>query len=189
MLRRPRLPPGFDLRSTTPQRPNKTFSTTGNPSSRPSLHISLAPIRLDSRPSLRFDPIIVDVKEGDAPLRIGRATAPGSTEIVFNSKVISRAHAEIWAESGGKLFIRDTRSCSGTFINFSRLSPPRAESPPFQLRGGDILQFGVARQGGVEDRYKCVTVKVWIGKEPQATLDVSKSVSLSQLSCPRADIA
>jgi hypothetical protein len=66
---------------------------------------------------------------------------------------------------------------------------PPAESPPFQLRGGDILQFGVARQGGVEDRYKCVTVKVWIGKEPQATLDVSKSVPLSQLSCPRADIA
>jgi pSer/pThr/pTyr-binding forkhead associated (FHA) protein len=130
---------------------------------------------------------MLDVKEGDAPLSIGRVGTPGSTEIIFESKVISRAHAEIWVESGGKLFIRDTKSSTGTFINSFRLSPPSVESQPFQLRDGDVLQFGVTYQGGDKSVYKCAMVG--INEEPQATMYASRPVPSSQLSRTYADIA
>ena len=159
--------------------------TTNNPPSHPSHRILFVPIQLPSTPTLDFDPITVDVKEGDAPLSIGRERSRDSADITFKSQVVSRNHSEIWAESGGKLFIRDTKSSSGTFINFSRLSPSCETSQPFQLRDGDILQFGVLYEGGVEDKYKCVSATVWI----EATPNVSKSVPLSQLPHPYADIA
>jgi pSer/pThr/pTyr-binding forkhead associated (FHA) protein len=121
------------------------------------------------------------------PLSIGRFTYPASlTEVRFKSKVVSRYHAEIWVESGGKLFIRDTGSSSGTFINFSRLSPPSKESQPFQLIDGDVLQLGVSYEGGVEDVCRCVTIAIEMNEEPQAIPNVSKSVPLSHLSHPFA---
>lgn len=49
-----------------------------------------------------------------------------------------------------KLYIRDTRSSSGTFLNHVRLSAPNQESKPFQLKDGDIIQLGVDYQGGYE---------------------------------------
>jgi hypothetical protein len=159
--------------------------TTNNPSSHPFHRILFVPIQLPSTPTLDFDPITVDVKEGDAPLSIGRESARDSADIAFKSQVVSRNHSEIWAESGGKLFIRDTKSSTGTFINFFRLSPSCETSQPFQLRDGDILQFGVPYEGEVEDKYKCVSGTVWI----EATPNVSKSVPLSQLSRPYADVS
>ena len=51
-----------------------------------------------------------------------------------------------------KLYIRDTRSSSGTFLNHVRLSAPNQESKPFQLKDGDIVQLGVDYQGGYEGR-------------------------------------
>jgi len=169
------------------QQPQTTLSAASNHSSRPGHRIRLVP-HLDSRRSLRFDPIARDVKEGDAPLRIGRftdrsglgiANAPGSNKLAFKSKVVSRAHAEIWAESGGKFFIRDTKSSSGTFLNHVRLSPANSESRPFELKDGDVLQLGVDYQGGTEDIYKCVKIKVEVNREWQATPNVFKFVSLS----------
>lgn len=174
------------------QHPSTTLSATNNPSSRPSHRIRLVP-HLDSRRSLRFDPIARDVKEGDAPLRIGRftdrsglgiANAPGSNKLAFKSKVVSRAHAEIWAESSGKFFIRDTKSSSGTFLNHIRLSPANSESRPFELRDGDVLQLGVDYQGGAEDIYKCVKIKVEVNREWQTTPNAFKFVPSSYLLCP-----
>ena len=176
-----------DPQSTTPQQPQETLPTTGNPSFGPSHRIRLVSIQLDPIPSHNFGPITRDVEEGDAPFRIGRIGTPSPKEISFEFGVISRAHAEIWAESGGKFFIRDTKSSSGTFINFSRLSPPNVESQPFQLGDGDVLQFGVPYRGGFEDVNKCVMVRVEINKEPQAAPNVSESVPLSQLCCPCVD--
>ena len=173
-----------------PQHPSTTFSATSNPSSRPSHRIRLVP-HLDSRRSLKFDPIARDVREGDTPLRIGRftdrsglgiANAPGSNKLAFKSKVVSRAHAEIWAESGGKFFIRDTKSSSGTFLNHVRLSPANSESRPFELRDGDVLQLGVDYQGGAEDIYKCVKIKVEVNREWQATPNAFKFVPFPCLS-------
>lgn len=146
-------------------------------SSGPAHRIRLVP-HLDSRRSLRFDPISRDVRESDTPLRIGRftdrsglglaaANAMGSNKLAFKSKVVSRAHAEIWVEAGGRFFIRDTKSSSGTFLNHVRLSPANNESRPHELKDGDLLQLGVDYQGGTEDIYKCVKIKVEVGREWQ----------------------
>jgi pSer/pThr/pTyr-binding forkhead associated (FHA) protein len=158
--------PLTDPQSITPRRP-------------PKHHIRLVPAQFTFLSALDFDPITLIVKEGDAPLSIGRGSARRSMDIAFNFKVISRAHAEIWVESGGKLFIRDTGSSSGTFVNFSRLLPPNEVSQPFQLSNRDVLQLGAPYQDGVEDKYKHVLVCVEMDGEPQVTPDVSKPVSLS----------
>ncbi|CAL1711237.1 unnamed protein product [Somion occarium] len=153
--------------------------------------IRLVP-HLDSRRSLRFDPICRDVREGDAPLRIGRftdrsgmglaaANANGSNKLAFKSKVVSRAHAEIWVESGGKFFIKDTKSSSGTFLNHVRLSAANSESRPNELKDGDLLQLGVDYQGGTEDIYKCVKIKIEVNREWQAQNNPFNANALKQL--------
>lgn len=140
---------------------------------------------LDSHRTLHFDPITRDVREGDQPLRIGRftdrsgqglaaANAQNHNKLAFKSKVVSRAHAEVWAEAGGKFFIKDTKSSSGTFLNHVRLSLPNAESRPFPVKDGDILQLGVDYQGGTEDMYKCVKIRIEVGREWQAAANAFK---------------
>lgn len=146
--------------------------------------IRLVP-HLDSRRSLRFDPITRDLRQGEPPLRIGRFTdrsglgisAINSTnpdKLAFRSKVVSRVHAEIWVADGGKFFIRDTKSSSGTFLNHVRLSAANVESRPFHIRDGDILQLGVDYQGGAEDIYKSVKIRVEMGREWQAGINAFK---------------
>ncbi|KAL9617082.1 MAG: hypothetical protein Q9160_008112 [Pyrenula sp. 1 TL-2023] len=80
-------------------------------------------------------------------LRIGRQTnaktVPTSHNGFFDSKVLSRQHAEIWAENNGKIFIRDVKSSNGTFVNGQRLSPENRESEPRELREGDTLELGI----------------------------------------------
>ena len=153
--------------------------------------IRLVP-HLDTRRSLRFDAITRDLKEGDPSLRIGRFTdrsgmglaavnALGSNKLAFKSKVVSRAHAEIWVESGGRFFVKDTKSSSGTFLNHVRLSLANTESRPFQVKDGDILQLGVDYQGGAEDIYKSVKIKIEVGREWQASANAFKYVSLVPL--------
>ena len=153
--------------------------------------IRLVP-HLDTRRSLRFDAISRDLKEGDPSLRIGRFTdrsglglaavnALGSNKLAFKSKVVSRAHAEIWVESGGRFFVKDTKSSSGTFLNHVRLSIANTESRPFQIKDGDILQLGVDYQGGAEDIYKSVKIKIEIGREWQASANAFKCVPLDSL--------
>lgn len=202
MLRRRRSAGGLANQQPThpqspPLQPQATLSAPTNASSRPSHRIRLVP-HLDSRRSLKFDPISRDVREGDTPLRIGRFTdrsglgivnPPSSNKLAFKSKVVSRAHAEIWAEVGGKFFIRDTKSSSGTFLNHVRLSPANAESRQFEIKDGDVLQLGVDYQGGAEDIYKCVKIKVEVNREWQATPNAFKSVSLAYLLPTFANLA
>lgn len=99
---------------------------------------------------------------------LAAANALGSNKLAFKSKVVSRAHAEIWAEAGGRFLIKDTKSSSGTFLNHVRLSPANTESRPSELKDGDLLQLGVDYQGGTEDIYKCVKIKIEMGREWQA---------------------
>ncbi|KAI0746658.1 hypothetical protein C8Q80DRAFT_1104876 [Daedaleopsis nitida] len=172
--------------------PATSGSASAHPTgSGPAHRIRLVP-HLDSRRSLKFDPISRDVREGDAPLRIGRftdrsglglaaANAMGSNKLAFKSKVVSRAHAEIWVESGGKFFIRDTKSSSGTFLNHIRLSPANNESRPHELKDGDLLQLGVDYQGGTEDIYKCVKIKIEVGREWQNHTNPFNANALKQL--------
>ncbi|KAJ7150789.1 hypothetical protein C8R46DRAFT_810674, partial [Mycena filopes] len=61
---------------------------------------------------------------------------------VFESRVLSRQHAEVWVE-GGRILIRDVKSSNGTFVNGERLSGEGVESDAFELRTDDILEFGI----------------------------------------------
>ncbi|TFY73309.1 hypothetical protein EWM64_g10703, partial [Hericium alpestre] len=94
-------------------------------------------------------------------VKIGRQTnaktAPGERNGFFDSKVLSRQHAEVWEESG-KIFIKDVKSSNGTFINGERLSPESAESDPFELKTDDIVEFGIDIVG--EDNKSIIHHKV-----------------------------
>ncbi|KAJ9079795.1 hypothetical protein DSO57_1031797 [Entomophthora muscae] len=118
--------------------------------------------------SLHFDALDREVPAG-LILKVGRYTdkvAPTLDRIAFKSKVVSRSHAEIWSE-GGQFFLRDTKSSSGTFLNQQRLSPPNQESSPHLLKDGDILQLGVDYQGGTQDVFRCVKIRLEINRSWQ----------------------
>ncbi|KAJ6264100.1 hypothetical protein Dda_0242 [Drechslerella dactyloides] len=96
-------------------------------------------------------------------LRIGRQTnaktVPTQSNGFFDSKVLSRQHAEVWAEKGtGRVFIRDVKSSNGTFVNGTRLSPENRDSEPHEIRAEDILELGIDIVG--EDNKTIVHHKV-----------------------------
>ncbi|KAH7929182.1 SMAD/FHA domain-containing protein [Leucogyrophana mollusca] len=186
----PAPPPLTAAAMTLPVPPPVNRGASGSSANSSYHRIRLVP-HLDSRRTLRFEPITRDLKDGDLPLRIGRftdrsgiglaaANALSSNKLAFKSKVVSRAHAEIWSEST-KFFIKDTKSSSGTFLNHVRLSPAGQESKPHQLKDGDILQLGVDYQGGAEDIYKSVKIRIEIGREWQAAANAFNTNALSQL--------
>ncbi|KAJ7719062.1 hypothetical protein B0H16DRAFT_1739668 [Mycena metata] len=114
--------------------------------------------------------------EDRSGLGLAAVNALNGSKIAFKSKVVSRAHAEVWCEEGTngtppKFFIRDTKSSSGTFLNHVRLSPAGTESRPHPLKDGDILQLGVDYQGGAEDIYKSVEIRVELGREWQGRVN------------------
>lgn len=80
-------------------------------------------------------------------LRIGRQTnaktVPTPANGFFDSKVLSRQHAEIWADRQGKVWIRDVKSSNGTFVNNARLSAENRDSEPHELQSGDHLELGI----------------------------------------------
>jgi hypothetical protein len=80
-------------------------------------------------------------------LRIGRQTnaktQPTPNNGYFDSKVLSRSHAEIWADRQGKIWIRDVRSSNGTFVNGTRLSAENRDSEPHELQTSDHLELGI----------------------------------------------
>ena len=93
----------------------QTPLNAADPASRQSFRIRLVP-HLETARSLHFEPIIRDVRIGGPPLRVGRftdrATNPprgnglnpndrSSDKVAFRSKVVSRAHAELWVQGKG----------------------------------------------------------------------------------------
>src|SRR3569833_1383634 len=80
-------------------------------------------------------------------LRIGRQTnmktVPTPINGYFDSKVLSRQHAEIWADRQGKIWIRDIKSSNGPFVNGTRLSAENRESEPHELQTADHLELGL----------------------------------------------
>ncbi|KAJ3975091.1 SMAD/FHA domain-containing protein [Lentinula raphanica] len=97
----------------------------------------------------------------NAHVRIGRQTSamatPGEQNGYFDSRVLSRQHAEVW-EEGNKIFIKDLKSSNGTFINGNRLSPEGLESDPVELHSDDVVEFGIDIVG--EDNTTVVRHKV-----------------------------
>ena len=81
-------------------------------------------------------------------LRIGRQTnaktVPTTVNGYFDSKVLSRQHAEVWADKEtGKIWIKDVKSSNGTFVNGVRLSAENRDSEPHELREQDTLELGI----------------------------------------------
>ncbi|KAI9833321.1 MAG: hypothetical protein M1819_003716 [Sarea resinae] len=80
-------------------------------------------------------------------MRIGRQTnaktIPTPVNGYFDSKVLSRQHAEVWADRNGKIWIRDVKSSNGTFVNGQRLSAENRDSEPHELREQDLLELGI----------------------------------------------
>lgn len=157
---------------------------------------------LESTRSLHFDPISRDILP-TIPLRIGRFTdrnpnqpisALDQNRVAFKSKVVSRTHAEIWFEStqtsttnsttasnSNGWFIRDLKSSSGTFLNHIRLSGAGMESRPFPIRDGDVLQLGVDYQGGTEEIYRCVKMRIELNRGWQRGANSFNTNALRQI--------
>ncbi|KAK9459989.1 uncharacterized protein V1516DRAFT_665501 [Lipomyces oligophaga] len=81
-------------------------------------------------------------------LQLGRhvsaRTVPTPDNGFFDSRVLSRQHAQIWADqTSGQVWIRDIKSSNGTFINGERLSPEGEESEPHELKVDDVIDLGV----------------------------------------------
>jgi hypothetical protein len=80
-------------------------------------------------------------------IRLGRQTnmqtIPTAQNGYFDSKVLSRQHAEVWADRSGKIWIRDTQSSNGTFVNSQRLSAEHMDSDPHEIREQDVLEMGI----------------------------------------------
>ncbi|KNZ54815.1 hypothetical protein VP01_2846g2 [Puccinia sorghi] len=163
----------------TPSHPNDN-------SNQPQLFsLRLVP-HLDATRSLHFEPIERKLSPSTS-LKLGRFTDRGTPQtnsdsrIAFKSKVVSRGHADIFTDQSGSFFIRDTKSSSGTFLNHIRLSAPGGESRPFPLRDGDVLQLGVDYQGGTEEIYRCVKMRVELNRGWQRSANAFNQQALAQL--------
>ena len=104
-------------------------------------YIVLLPLNDTFEPKTIQLPFLPDV------VKIGRqtnkSTLPYQDNGYFDSKVLSRAHAEIWANAEGRACIKDIRSSNGTFVNGMRLSKENEESPVRELLPGDTLELGI----------------------------------------------
>jgi hypothetical protein len=132
--------PALPSQSPTGQA-NGARIVNGQPSSEPPAILALLPMNGTferKQISLPFYPEV---------LRVGRQTnaktVPTPVNGYFDSKVLSRQHAEVWAERNGKVWIRDVKSSNGTFVNGQRLSPENRESEPHELRQHDTLELGI----------------------------------------------
>ena len=94
-----------------------------------------------------FERKMISVPYYPDSLRIGRQTnaktVPTPANGFFDSKVLSRQHAEIWADRNGKVWIRDVKSSNGTFVNGARLSAENRDSEPHELQTQDHLELGI----------------------------------------------
>jgi hypothetical protein len=95
-------------------------------------------------------------KSANGQIKVGRQTnaksQPGERNAFFDSKVLSRLHAEIWEHAGkvslvltvtDQIYIKDIKSSNGTFVNGERLSPEGLESDPYELNSQDTVEFGI----------------------------------------------
>ncbi|KDE04506.1 hypothetical protein MVLG_05072 [Microbotryum lychnidis-dioicae p1A1 Lamole] len=152
----------------------------------PTYRLRLVP-HLETSRSLHFEAVDRELAPFTV-LRVGRFTdranhinTTDQLRITFKSKVVSRGHAEVWCDAKGKFFIKDTKSSSGTFLNHIRLSSPNTESRPYGIKDGDILQLGVDYQGGAEEIYRCVKMKVELNRGWQRGVNSFNTAALAQL--------
>lgn len=145
-----------------------------------------------ARPSLIFPQTSRTLPHEDCVIRVGRYSerdanpnpppnVPSSAPVGFKSKVVSRRHCEFWC-SNGQWYIKDVKSSSGTFLNHIRLSQPSAESRPFPVNDGDVIQLGIDFRGGEEMIFRCVKIRVECNRAWQKTLNNFKYVHWQEFS-------
>ncbi|KAI8140801.1 SMAD/FHA domain-containing protein, partial [Fennellomyces sp. T-0311] len=152
------------------------------------LHIRLVPHVTYTSQCYVFDVIERTLQHGGV-LKFGRYNndrQPNSNRLSFRSKVVSRSHAELWVDDG-KVYIRDTGSSSGTFVNRMRLPYGRNSSDSIrELFDGDIVQLGVDYQNGSESIYRAVRMRIQIShpchEEDKKASSFSKT-AFQQLCC------
>lgn len=174
--------------SSAPSTPTPSSSASAQPWIRFSTYIDPR----SQRPSLTFSPICRILPTGNEIIRVGRYSdreaqiAPGSSPslterlpssapVGFKSKVVSRRHCEFWF-SGGRWYVRDVKSSSGTFLNHIRLSPPGTESRPFPINDGDLIQLGIDFKGGEEMIFRCVKMRLELNRAWQSKPNTFKLV-------------
>ncbi|KAM0750163.1 hypothetical protein T439DRAFT_326121 [Meredithblackwellia eburnea MCA 4105] len=146
--------------SPSPVQQSPTFSLTSNPTPSPTPVGPPPSQQVQSQgqvgsiyPALHLTPLNdtfvpkqISLAPAGARVKIGRQTnaksIPNGANGYFDSKVLSRMHAEVWSD-GDKVFIKDVKSSNGTFINGQRLSAEAAESDTFELHTGDLVEFGI----------------------------------------------
>lgn len=132
------IPSQHLLQSTQQNGARQINGTSGDP---PAAVLTLVPL------NSTFEKKHIHVPYYPEVLRIGRQTnaktVPTPVNGYFDSKVLSRQHAEVWADRNGKIWIRDVKSSNGTFVNTNRLSPDSRESDPHELHENDLLELGI----------------------------------------------
>lgn len=111
----------------------------GLPPGEPTRRLQLIPCQLGEQSIAMIDRDI----QPNTQLVLGRFTDRRlePNRISLRNKVVSRHHAVIYTQAD-MLYIRDTRSSAGTFVNHCRLSPPNKASKSYRLMQGDIIQLG-----------------------------------------------
>ncbi|KAE9383282.1 hypothetical protein BT96DRAFT_1009425 [Gymnopus androsaceus JB14] len=146
-----------------------TNSSSNNPFSN---HIHAAPHPAPPAPSeTHLEAITRDLAPSSPALRIGRFTDCSGLGVSAVNALASHKLAFRSKSFRGRMprfGYKYTKSSSGTFLNHIRLSPAGAESRPHQVRDGDTFQLGVDYQGGSEDIYKSVKIRIELGREWQS---------------------
>jgi len=185
----PQVDGGGDARprNESPAAANGKDGTHGMLHQLPSIRFTAHQDPRAPRPSLVFSPLARVLPSGNEVIKVGRyserdnqpaqiANVPSAAPVGFKSKVVSRRHCEFWY-SGGRWFIKDVKSSSGTFLNHIRLSSPGTESKPFPVNDGDIVQLGIDFKGGEEMIFRCVKIKVELNKGWQSAPSSFKYVT------------
>ncbi|KAF1806697.1 SMAD/FHA domain-containing protein [Mucor lusitanicus] len=132
------------------------------------VHIKLVPNVGMTNRCFVFDVVDRELESGGSVLKLGRYSdrTVVSDRLSFKSKVVSRYHAEIWlSDQDGKIYIRDSGSSSGTFVNHIRLAAANTESAtPHQVVDGDLIQLGVDYKGGLEPMYRAVRMRLEVDR-------------------------
>lgn len=79
---------------------------------------------------------------------------PKPDNAIFECRVLSRTHAQIWYQDGN-FFLKDTGSSNGSFVNGKKLNDNEK-----QVKSGDVLQFGVDVDNNPRQTYSCVVSQI-----------------------------